>query len=103
MVTAEVIQLLKSIVGAGHVSTEADVIVAKSQDALKQVFCADAVIFPRDAEEIAAVMRLANERRFYVTVRGGGGGYTGGAVPGGGGGVLGARAAESSFLVNKNH
>src|SRR5262249_62398192 len=95
MVTAEVIQLLKSIVGAGHVSTEADVIVAKSQDALKQVFCADAVIFPRDAEEIAAVMRLANGRRFYLSCRGGGGWETVGAVPRWGGGVCGGRGRDA--------
>src|SRR5262245_63298302 len=88
MVTAEVIQLIKSIVGEEHVSTAPDIIVAKSQDALKQVFCADAVVFPRDAEEIAVVMRLENEHRFYVTVRGGGVGYTGGAVPVRGGIVL---------------
>jgi glycolate oxidase len=88
MVTAEVIQLLKFVVGAEHVSTAHDTIVANSQDALKQVFCADAVVFPRTAEEIAAIMKLANEHRFYVTVRGGGVGYTGGAVPVKGGIVM---------------
>src|SRR4030095_9608985 len=101
MVTAEVIQLLRSIVGAGHVSTEADVSVANSQDAPKQVFGADAVVFPRAAEEIAAIMRLANEHRFYVTVRGGGVGYTGGAVPVRGGGVVGTERTNRVLWITK--
>ncbi len=101
MVTAEVIQNLKSIVGADHVSTARDTIVANSQDALKQVFCADAVVFPRAAEEIAAIMKLANEHRFYVTARGGGVGYTGGAVPVRGGIVLATARMNRILEINK--
>lgn len=78
MVTPEVIQQIGFIVGAEYVSTAPDIIIANSQDALKQVFCADAIVFPRTAEEIAAIMKLANEQRFYVTARGGGVSYTGG-------------------------
>ncbi|HMV46744.1 MAG TPA: FAD-binding protein, partial [Blastocatellia bacterium] len=74
--------------GEQFVATTPDVIAANSQDALKQVFCADAIVFPETAEEIAAILRLANERKFYVTARGGGVGYTGGAVPVRGGIVL---------------
>src|SRR5262252_10839872 len=101
MVNTETVQLLKSIVGAEHVSVAQDVIVAKSQDALKLVFCADAVVFPRDAEEIAAIMRLANEHRFYVTVRGGGVGYTGGAVPVRGGIVMATERLNRILEINK--
>jgi len=100
MVNTETFQLLKSIVGAEHISIAQDVIVAKSQDALKQVFCADAVVFPRDAEEIAAIMRLANEHRFYVTARGGGVGYTGGAVPVRGGIVLATERMNRILEIN---
>jgi glycolate oxidase len=101
MVTAEILHQLISIVGAEHVSTAQDTIIAKSQDALKQVFCADAVVFPRDAEEIAAIMKLANEHRFYVTVRGGGVGYTGGAVPVRGGIVLATERMSRILEINK--
>src|SRR5215470_12045771 len=101
MIRTEDIQSLKSIVGAEHVSTAQDVIVAKSQDALKQVFCADAVVFPRTAEEIAAIMKLANERTFYVTARGGGVGYTGGAVPVRGGIVLATSRMNRILEINK--
>jgi glycolate oxidase len=101
MVTEEIIQQLNSIVGSEHVTTAPDIIAANSQDALKQVFCADAIVFPRNAEEIAAILRLANERRFYVTARGGGVGYTGGAVPVRGGIVLATSRMNRILEINK--
>src|SRR5262245_40794681 len=101
MVTTEILHQLISIVGAERVSTSQDVIISKSQDALKQVFCADAVVCPRTAEEIAAIMRLANEYKFYVTARGGGVGYTGGAVPVRGGIVLATERMNRILEINK--
>ncbi len=101
MVTSEIVRYLRSIVGEEHVSTERDTIVANSQDALKQVFCADAVVFPRTADEIAAIMKLANEQRFFVTVRGGGVGYTGGAVPIKGGIVMATARMNRILEINK--
>lgn len=101
MIAPEILEQLSGIVGNQHVSTAPDVIVANSQDALKQVFCAEAVVFPRTAEEIAAIMRLANERRFYVTARGGGVGYTGGAVPIRGGIVLATERMNQILEINK--
>lgn len=101
MVTTEILQQLNAIVGAEYVTTAPDVIAANSQDALKQVFCADAIVFPRSAEEIAAILRLANERKFYVTARGGGVGYTGGAVPVRGGIVLATSRMNRILEINK--
>lgn len=101
MVTAEIIRELESIAGAGHVTTAREAVIANSQDALKQVFCAEAVVFPRTAEEIAAIMKLANARRFYVTARGGGVGYTGGAVPVRGGIVLATARMNRILEINQ--
>lgn len=101
MVTTEILQQLNAIVGTEYLTTAPDVIAANSQDALKQVFCADAIVFPRDAEEIAAILRLANERKFYVTARGGGVGYTGGAVPIRGGIVLATSRMNQILEINK--
>jgi glycolate oxidase len=97
----EIIQQLQAIVGAEHVTTAREVVIENSQDALKQVFPADAIVFPRTAEEIAAIMRLANEHRFYVTARGGGVGYTGGAVPVRGGVVLATKRLNQILEINK--
>lgn len=101
MLTTENIQQIAAIVGAEHVTTAPDVVAANSQDALKQVFCAEAIVFPRSAEEIAAIMKLANERKFYVTARGGGVGYTGGAVPLRGGIVLATSRMNRILEINK--
>ena len=101
MISSDILSSLQNIVGAPHVTTAPEVITANSQDALKQVFCADAVIFPRTAEEIAAILKLANERRFYVTARGGGVGYTGGAVPVRGGVVLATARMNQILEINQ--
>jgi glycolate oxidase len=101
MITSEIIRSLESIVGTEYVSTREDIVVENSQDALKQVFPADAVVFPRTETEIAAIMRLANEHRFFVTARGGGVGYTGGAVPIQGGIVLATRRLNQILEINK--
>jgi glycolate oxidase len=101
MLNFETIRQLESIVGAEHVTTAQDVVIENSQDALKQVFPADAVVFPRTAEEISGIMRLANEKRFYVTARGGGVGFTGGAVPVRGGIVLATRRLNRILEINK--
>ncbi len=45
---------------------------------------ADAIVLPRDAEEVAAVVAFCYERGVPVVPRGGGTGYAGGAVPDGG-------------------
>jgi glycolate oxidase len=47
-----------------------------------------AVAFPRKAEQVAALLRFANERRIPVTGRGAGRGYVGGCVPRRGGIVV---------------
>jgi len=101
MINAELIHQLEAIVGAEYVTTAPEVVIENSQDALKQVFPAEAVVFPRTAEEIAAIMRLANEQRFYVTARGGGVGYTGGAVPVCGGIVLATKRLNQILEINK--
>ena len=76
------------MVGREFVSTHEEDLIANSADALKQPHRPDIVVFPRTAVEIAAIMRLANQRLIPVTPRGGGVGYTGGCVPLHGGIVL---------------
>ena len=86
---AEVLARLSEIVGADSVLVDEERVEPYAQDALKEKFPPEAVVLPRTAEEISAILRLANERRFPVTARGGGVGYTGGAVPVEGGIVIG--------------
>ena len=84
-----VLARLGEIVGAEHVIVEPGRMEPYAQDAVKEKFPPEAVVFPRTSAEVAAILRLANEARFPVTARGGGVGYTGGAVPVEGGIVVG--------------
>src|SRR5438105_15748482 len=85
----DVLARLREIVGAEHVLVDADKVEPYAQDAVKEKFPPEAVVLPQRTEEVAALMRLANERLFPVTARGGGVGYSGGAVPVNGGIVIG--------------
>jgi glycolate oxidase len=81
--------LLAEIVGAENLLVDPERVEPYAQDAVKEKFPPEAVVFPRTAGEVSQILRLANERRFPVTARGGGVGYTGGAVPVEGGIVVG--------------
>jgi glycolate oxidase len=84
-----VLARLCEIVGAEFVLVDALRVEPYAQDAVKEKFPPEAVVLPQTADEIAQILRLANEERFPVTARGGGVGYTGGAVPIEGGIVIG--------------
>ena len=93
---------LRDIVGAEFVIVEPDRMEPYAQDAVKEKFPPEAVVFPRTANEIAAIMRLANEAPFPVTARGGGVGYTGGAVPIEGGIIIGTDRMNRILEINVN-
>jgi glycolate oxidase len=75
------VEALAAIVGAEHVSSAEMDRIAYGQDALKEVSKPAVVVWPRTADEISEIMRLANRELVPVTPRAGGVGYTGGAVP----------------------
>ncbi len=86
---ADVLARLRGIVGAENVVVDPAKVEPYAQDAIKEKFPPEAVVFPKTAQDVSAILCLANERRFPVTARGGGVGYTGGAVPVEGGIVIG--------------
>src|ERR1051326_8115627 len=97
---ADVRARLAEIVGEDGVLVDEEKGEPYAQDALKEKFPPEAVVLPRNAEEVSAILRLANERRFPVTARGGGVGYTGGAVPVEGGVVVGTDRMNRIREVN---
>jgi glycolate oxidase len=94
---------LREIVGAENVLVDEERVEPYAGDALKEKFPPEAVVLPGSTAEVAAVLRLANERRFPVTARGGGVGYTGGAVPVEGGVVLGTDRMNRVREVNADN
>jgi glycolate oxidase len=88
MLELRVIDKLKAIVGADNVATDPQDLLCYSYDATQMEFRPDAVVYPAGAQEVSAVLKLANAERFAVFPRGAGSGFTGGALPKGGGIVL---------------
>lgn len=83
-----IIQELQAIVGPENVATEKQDLICYGYDATQMEFLPSAVVHPANAEETAAVLKLANQHRFPVFPRGAGSGFTGGALPKAGGVVL---------------
>ncbi|MEM2058085.1 MAG: FAD-linked oxidase C-terminal domain-containing protein [Thermoproteota archaeon] len=90
LVTQRVIEHLKKIVGEEHVLTSPEDLARYALDEIEERYRSlpEVVVKPRTPEEIAAIMRLANEERIPVTPRAAGTGLSGGAVPVYGGIVL---------------
>jgi glycolate oxidase len=79
---------LKSQLGPRVVSTAEPARAAASFDSSKLPFLPEAVIFPRQSEDLTAVLALANQVGVPVTVRGRGTSLTGSAAPMRGGWVV---------------
>ena len=81
---------LEEVVGRDHVRTDEGALLTFSTDAtpLLERGRPDAVVFPATAEEVAGVLRIANERRVPVVPRGSGTNLSAGTVPHRGGIVL---------------
>jgi glycolate oxidase len=91
-VTAEIVRELIDIVGERYViHDDPDRLEPYSHDEVpdpEYAHMPEVVVRPDSAEQIAAIMKLANRRRVPVTPRGAGSGLSGGAVPLHGGIVL---------------
>jgi glycolate oxidase len=84
-VTPKVADELRTIVGAKYVIyEEKERLEPYSHDEIpgkEYAYAPEVVVRPRSAEEIAAIMKLANREMIAVTPRGAGSGLSGGAVP----------------------
>jgi len=83
-VTKAIIDELARIVGERFVITDEEKLEPYSHDEVAEKEYAhmpEVAVRPRTAEEIAAIVKLANRERIPVTPRGAGSGLSGGAVP----------------------
>jgi len=84
-ITSEIVEKLRRIVGPAYVLFgDAERLEPFSHDEIPErgyAHSPEAVVRPGSAEEVAAIMKLANRRLFPVTPRGAGSGLSGGAVP----------------------
>jgi glycolate oxidase len=81
-ITTELLEQIKSIVGAEYVFTDEESFEKYGSDETEKLhYCPAVIVKPRKTEEIAALMQLANKHLIPVTPRGAGTGLTGGALP----------------------
>ena len=88
MIDMKHIQHFKSIVGDDNIYSDKAHLIAYSYDATREHFEPDAVIFPRNEEDISEILKYCNEHKIIIVPRGAGSGFTGGALPSSGGIVL---------------
>ena len=80
---------LQQIVGANAVLTSAEDRMLYEYDGSVERATPEAVVFPATTEEVARLVRWANENNFVIVPRGAGTGLSGGAIPIAGGLVMG--------------
>ena len=98
MVDNKHLQQFISIVGKENVYSDKAHLIAYSYDATREHFEPDAVVFPRNEEDISEILKYCNEHRIVIVPRGAGSGFTGGALPSSGGIVLGFEKHMNKIL-----
>ena len=88
MLKQSILKELSSIVGSAYLSTSPEELLVYSYDATQREALPWAVARPASAQEISAILTLANREHFPVVPRGAGTGMSGGSVPVQGGVVL---------------
>jgi glycolate oxidase len=84
----QTLKALQAIVGAEHLTCAREDLLCYAYDGTALEYPPAAVAFPGNADEVAAIMRLASSIPFPVVPRGAGTGMTGGALAVAGGLVL---------------
>ncbi len=88
MIDKKHIKELKKLAGEENVYDDKAHLIAYSYDATKNRYEPEAVVFPKNEEDVSKVLKYCNEHKIVVTPRGAGSGFTGGALPAKGGIVL---------------
>jgi len=86
--SSSVIKKIEQIVGPANCLVSKEDRACYAYDTTPAFQLPDAVVFPKTAQDVSAILGLANKEGFYVTPRGAGTGMTGGSVPVRGGVVL---------------
>ncbi len=88
MMTKKDIEFFQNIVGKENIYNDKAHLLAYSYDATKNRYEPDAVIFPRNEDDVSRILKYCNENKIIIIPRGAGSGFTGGALPVNGGIML---------------
>jgi len=92
------IDYFKNLLGSQNVYDDKAHLIAYSYDATRNHYEPEAVLFPRDEEDVSSILKYCNEHRIIITPRGAGSGFTGGALPSSGGIILGFEKHMNKIL-----
>ena len=104
-ITTEILEKLKAIVGPKDVVTNADAMQPYSHDEVTDPayhHMPEAVVFAETAQQVSAIIKLANACHFPVVPRGAGTGLACGAVPEYGGIVLSLEKMNKILEINED-
>ncbi|RXJ83425.1 FAD-binding oxidoreductase [Arcobacter sp. CECT 8985] len=88
MIDLKHLNYLKEIVGEENIKSDKAHLIAYCYDATKERFEPDAVVFPKDEQDVSKILKYCNEHKIVIVPRGAGSGFTGGALPSNGGIIL---------------
>ena len=88
MIDKKHLKAFTDMVGAENIYDDKAHMIAYSYDATRTRYEPDAVIFPRDEQDVSKILKYCNDNLIIITPRGAGSGFTGGALPANGGIVL---------------
>jgi len=92
------IQALSNIVGKENIFSDKAHLRAYSYDATRTYYKPEAVVFPRNEEDVSRILIYCNTHKIPIVPRGAGSGFTGGALPVKGGIVLGFEKHMNKIL-----
>ncbi len=98
-----VFKKLRDILGEKNLKQNEETLVCYGYDASGRFFMPDAVAFPKNSEQIAKILYLANKENFFVIPRGAGSGMTGGSLPIKGGLVLSMSGMNKIINIDTNN
>ena len=98
MLPSGALNFFTELLGKENVYSDKAHLIAYSYDATRERFEPDAVLFPRDEQDVSDVLKYCNEHRIVLVPRGAGSGFTGGALPSNGGVVLGFEKHMNKIL-----
>ena len=102
--TADILNEFKNLVGENYVLLDDETLDRYAHDETENLYyLPDAVIKPRNAEQISAILKICNAKKIPVTPRGAGTGLSGGALPHLGGVVLSTERMNSILEIDERN
>jgi glycolate oxidase len=103
-ISAAVLEELKAVLGENCLFTDTDILREHGHDETEDLlFIPQAVAEPADTEQVSALMRICNDHRIPVTVRGAGSGLAGGALPVYGGLVISMKRFDKILKIDRRN